>query len=185
MYPHMSGIPAREKPQCLASHSGSGSLRPEEAISRRTPLRVGPPDAGRVHPVAAEFAGNRSTFSGAAVPMARPCHCGRSFKTRELGVVMEVKPTGILWMTPAGWPDHLRRAARRVQKDLPEGRPVDRMNEFTLLDDTVRGVGGITGEGGGGQVGRRRQLLELCDLGGVRRHVMVGAELCPRRSIDR
>jgi hypothetical protein len=86
-------------------------------------------------------------------------------------VVIEAKPIGMLWMTPAGRPDHLLRMARRAQKDLPESRLVARMNKFTLLDDAVRGFGGAAAEGWVSETDRQRQLTGMHDADGERRHL--------------
>ena len=48
---------------------------------------------------------------------------------------MKVKPIGMLWMTLAGRPDHLLVVAWRDQKTPSQGRPMGRMNKFTVAPD--------------------------------------------------
>jgi len=67
--------------------------------------------------------------------MAGPYCCERSLNRREPGVVMKVKPIGMLWMTLAGRPDHLLVVAWRDQKTPSQGRPMGRMNKFTVAPD--------------------------------------------------
>ena len=73
-------------------------------------------------------------------------------------------------MTPAGWPDHLLKTARRVQKGLPESRLAGGTRKFTLLDDAIRGFAGAAAGEWVGEFGRRQHLVGVHDPGGVGRH---------------
>jgi len=82
--------------QVALSGSGAGDLMP------RSPWNdVYLSSGNRTAPAAAEFAGNRSIFRWAAVTMIGPRCYERSFTTRHLGVAMQAKPTGMLWMMAA------------------------------------------------------------------------------------
>ena len=83
---------------------------------------------------------------------------------------MKVKPTEMLWMIPAGRLNHRPRAAWRAPKALLQGHLMERMNNFTLLDDAMQGFGGAAA-GGVGEIGRRRQLVGLHDPGSERRRL--------------
>ncbi len=83
---------------------------------------------------------------------------------------MEARPTGILWMTPA-WPDQPLGTARRVQKGLLQDHLLNRMREFTLLDDAVQGFGGAAAGRWVGETDRQRQLTGMYDPGGERRRL--------------
>ena len=85
---------------------------------------------------------------------------------------MKANPMRMLWMMPAGWPDHLLlRVVRWAQKSLSKGRPMERMNKFTLLDDAVRGFVGAAAERRVGEAGRRQRLAGVRDPGGASRHL--------------
>jgi len=90
-------------------------------------------------PCGGEFAENRSISRAVADTTAGSCCCDKSLKTKELGVVIKVKPIGMLWMISAGWLNHRSGAAWQARKAPLEGRLIARMNKFTLLDDAVRG----------------------------------------------
>jgi hypothetical protein len=144
-------------------------LRSEMALFHRVRPRV--PVKRRSGHLAAEFAGNRSTFRRAADTMAGPCCFEVSFNTREPGVVIEARPMGMLWMLPAGWLSDLPGVASRTLESLPERYMTHRTNKFTLLDDAVRGFGGAAEEGSGGETDRRRWLAGLPESDGKRRRL--------------
>ncbi len=102
--------------------------------------------------------------------MARPC-CGRSFKTRELGVLMKAKPMRMLWMVPAGWLNDLPGAASRPFDALPEHHKTHGTNKFTLLDDAVRGIGGAAAGRRIDETGWRQRLVRVHHPSGECRHL--------------
>ena len=56
--------------------------------------------------------------------------------------MMETKPAGIVVLVLAGWLDHPARPAWRTLDVLSEGRLMDGMNKFMLLDARARGFRG-------------------------------------------
>ena len=78
---------------------------------------------------------------------------------------------GILWMVPAGGLNHLSGVSWQASRATSRGGLMDRMSEFTLLDNAVRGFGGAAAVG---EADRQRQFLEIGDPGGERRLFGVG-----------
>lgn len=74
---------------------------------------------------------------------------------------MKANPMGVLWIASAGWLNRLPGGAWRTLDVLPEGCLMERMNNFTLLDDAVQAFGGAAEGGWAGKAGRLRQAGRL------------------------
>ncbi len=84
-------------------------------------------------------------------------------------MTMEGKPTGMLWMMPAG-------TTWQVLEVLAEGRLMDGMRKSTLLDDAIRGFRGTAAKGRIAEADRWRQLVGLHDPAGVGRRLFGAGE---------
>jgi len=77
--------------------------------------------------------------------------CCELLSRRKATVTVETKPTGMVELMLPGRLGDSAGAAWKALEVLSEGRLMDQMNKFTLLDNAVRGFEGAAVGGGSGE----------------------------------